>query len=266
MAVSYFVRMRAIEGQEQLVQEVLLSNMQRIRTGERGNLAFAVHRSQKDPREFWLYETWTDLDAVEAHESGAGFKAYKERLRPLIEPDSVLFGDTVPLAALGYLLPDDGETLPERFIRALGTADDELLDAVYDPDVLLYTPLGWPIRGLQAVKEFVGQFHNAYPGLRVTLHDQFFSADRTRCCFRFVIHYRNSGQFYGHQPTGETGTMSETHAVRLRDGKIVEQVVGDNNFSIPHQELVAWGMTFPRDTPDPHPVVAEAAANSTEIS
>ena len=57
MAVSYFVRMRAIEGNEQAVQEVLLSNMQRIRAGERGNLAFAVHRSRQDPCEFWLYET-----------------------------------------------------------------------------------------------------------------------------------------------------------------------------------------------------------------
>lgn len=260
MAVSYFVRMRAISGQEQLVQEVLLSNMQRIRSEERGNLAFAVHRSQQDPREFWLYETWDNIAAVEAHESGAGFKAYKERLRPLVEKDSVLFGDTVPVAALGFTLPDDGETLPKRFIRALGTGDDALLDAVYDPDVLLYTPLGWPIRGLPAVKQFVGQFHAGYPGLRVTLHDQFFSADGTRCCFRFVIHYRNGGPFYGQTPTGEAGTMSETHAVRLRAGKIVEQVVGDNNFSIPHQELVTWGMTFPRDTPDPDPIIAEAAA------
>jgi len=31
MAVSYFVRMRAVEGKEQMVQEVLLSNVQRIR-------------------------------------------------------------------------------------------------------------------------------------------------------------------------------------------------------------------------------------------
>jgi len=65
MAVSYFVRMRAVAGYEQAVQDVLLWNMQRIRAGERGNLAFAVHRSRQDPREFWLYETWTDLDAVE---------------------------------------------------------------------------------------------------------------------------------------------------------------------------------------------------------
>jgi hypothetical protein len=48
--------------------------------------------------------------------------------------------------------------------------------------------------------------------------------------------------------------------VRLRDGRIVEQFVGDNNFSMPHQELVTWGMDFPRDTPDPSPVLAEASA------
>ena len=57
MAVSYFVRMRAIDGQEEAVQNILLSNADRIRAGEAGNLAFAVHRSRDDPREFWLYET-----------------------------------------------------------------------------------------------------------------------------------------------------------------------------------------------------------------
>jgi len=105
-----------------------------------------------------------------------------------------------------------------------------------------------------------GQFHAAYPGMRVTLHDQFSSADGTRACFRFVIRYQNAGPFYGYPPTGERGTMSETHAVRLRHGKIVEQFVGDNNFSMPHQELVTWGMKFPTDTPDPQPVITEAAA------
>jgi hypothetical protein len=44
---------RAVEAKEQMVQEVLLSNVQRICAGERGNLAFAVHRSRQDPREFW---------------------------------------------------------------------------------------------------------------------------------------------------------------------------------------------------------------------
>lgn len=258
MPVSYIVRMRALDGEEQAVHDLLLSNVKRIRSGEDGNLAFAVHRSRQDAREFWLYETWTDDEAVARHESGQAFTTYKEQLRPLVEPDSVLFGDTEPLETLGYAIPDGAPTLAERFTRALGTNDRALLDEIYDPDVVLYTPLGWPIRGLPAVKEFIGQFHAGYPGLRITLHDQFSSNDGQRVCFRFVIHFENTGPFYGNPPTGETGTMSETHAVRLRNGKIVEQFVGDNNFSIPHQELVSWQMQFPRDTPDPYPVIVEA--------
>jgi antibiotic biosynthesis monooxygenase len=63
---------------------------------------FAVHASKQDPREFWLYETWTDAQAVEAHESGPAFKAYKDDLRPLVDPDSLVFGDAEPLAVRGY--------------------------------------------------------------------------------------------------------------------------------------------------------------------
>jgi quinol monooxygenase YgiN len=259
MAITYVVRMRAMQGHEEAVAALLLENPQRIRAGERGNLAFAVHRSRTDPREFWLYETWVDEQAVEAHESGEAFKSYKDRLRPLVEPDSLVFGDAEPIDVIGFpLAGDDGPTVAERFVRALGSGDPALLDEIYDPDVLLYTPLGWPIRGRDALKEFVGQFHAAYPGLRVTLHDQFTSADGSRVCFRFVIHFANTGPFYGYPPTGMTGTMSETHAVRVKDGRIVEQIVGDNNFSMPYQELVSWGMDFPRDTPDPNPVITEA--------
>jgi quinol monooxygenase YgiN len=100
--VTYFVRMTAKPGKAEEVERLLLSNVERIRAGERGNLVFAVHRSTDDPSEFWLYETWEDLDAVEAHESGEAFRRYKEAIRPLVEPDSVLFGNTEPIDRLGY--------------------------------------------------------------------------------------------------------------------------------------------------------------------
>jgi quinol monooxygenase YgiN len=153
--VTYFIRMRALGGRAEEVQELLLSNVDRIRTGEPGNLAFGVHRAGDDPDEFWLYETWVDADAVEAHESGPAFRAYREALRPLVDPDSVQFGNTEPMAVLGYPLPADGETLAQRFIRALGCNDAGLIHAIYDPDVSLYTPLGWPISGVAAVKDFI---------------------------------------------------------------------------------------------------------------
>jgi len=103
--VTYFVRMIAKEGEAEHVLELLLSNPRRIEAGEPGNLAFAVHGSTEDPNEFWLYETWQDEAAVEAHESGEAFGRYKQELRPLVEPDSVLFGNTIPIKVFGYKLP-----------------------------------------------------------------------------------------------------------------------------------------------------------------
>jgi quinol monooxygenase YgiN len=103
--VSYFVRMTAKSGEADRVLELLLSNPRRIEQGERGNLVFAVHRSLDDPNEFSLYETWESAAAVATHESGAAFAAYKEQLRPLVESDSVLFGNCRPIKVLGYALP-----------------------------------------------------------------------------------------------------------------------------------------------------------------
>ena len=103
-AVTYFVRMVAKDGKAEEVQHLLLENPRRIEQGEPGNLAFGVHRSVDDPNEFWLYETWSSEEAVEAHESGAAFQQYKETLRPLVEPDSLVFGNCVPVKVLGYTL------------------------------------------------------------------------------------------------------------------------------------------------------------------
>lgn len=112
MAVTYFVRMRARDGQQDAVRELLLSNVARIDEGEPGNVVFAVHQSTDDPREMWLYETWTGLDAVNAHESGPTFRAYKDALRPLVDPESLVFGNTEPVAVRGYSLPSSDRPGP----------------------------------------------------------------------------------------------------------------------------------------------------------
>ena len=105
-AITYFVRMTAKPGNAARVLELLLTNPRRIEQGEPGNLAFAVHRANDDPDTFWLYETWASEDAVSAHESGDAFAHYKEELRPLVDGDTVLFGNCTPLKVLGYPLPD----------------------------------------------------------------------------------------------------------------------------------------------------------------
>jgi predicted dinucleotide-binding enzyme/predicted ester cyclase len=158
--------------------------------------------------------------------------------------------------------PEPGPTFVQRYIRAFGTADYEALREIYDEDVRFYTPLAWGAQGWEFLRSFIQEFHRGYPGLKVTLHDEFYSAGGDRACFRFVLHWHHAGPFFGHAPTGERGTMSETHAIRLRNGRIVEQWVGDNSFQMPHQELVTFGMDFPRETPDPAPPTLTVEAPS----
>jgi len=94
--------MIAKEGKADEVEELLLTNVTRIKEGEEGNLTFAVHRSTDDPNEDWLYETWESQEAVDEHERGAAFEEYKTRLLPLVDADTVLFENTTPIAVLGY--------------------------------------------------------------------------------------------------------------------------------------------------------------------
>jgi ketosteroid isomerase-like protein len=145
----------------------------------------------------------------------------------------------------------ENASLARRFTDAFGRRDAAALNEIYAEDVALYTPLAWPVRGREALMSFVLEFHAANPGLRVVLHDEFYSADSTRACWRIRLHYRNTGPFYGNPPTGEAGVMTETHAVRISGGRITEHVVGDNTFHMPRQELVAWHMPYPERTPDP---------------
>ena len=57
-----------------------------------------------NPSEFWLYETRADEEAANRHESGEAFREYRKAIGPLVESDSVVFGNTVPTKVLGYSL------------------------------------------------------------------------------------------------------------------------------------------------------------------
>jgi ketosteroid isomerase-like protein len=152
----------------------------------------------------------------------------------------------------------DAPTIAQRFVQAFGDNDLEALDRVYDDEVVLFSPIAWGMEGKEALFNFVAEFHRGYPGMRVALHDELYSADETRAAFRFMIHWHNTGEFFGHSPSGMEGTMTETHMIRIRDGRIVEQIVGDNTFQMPYLELVVRKVEVQWETPDPAPEIISA--------
>ena len=64
-----------------------------------------------------VVRSWASGEAAEAHESGAAFQRYKEALRLLIDPDSVLFGNCVPVKVLGYPIEPPQRQAPRRGSR-----------------------------------------------------------------------------------------------------------------------------------------------------
>lgn len=154
------------------------------------------------------------------------------------------------------------DALVRRYFKAMETGDNDLLDEVYAEDAVFYTPFTWGVRGRAFIKMFATQFQQAFPGTRMELHDTFASADDSRVCFRIVLHWRNSGSFFGNPATQLEGQTSETHVVRISDERVVEHWVCVNTLPLTHLEAVTWGMQFVREGEDPLPEILTATVAS----
>ncbi|MET0134049.1 MAG: nuclear transport factor 2 family protein [Kibdelosporangium sp.] len=154
-------------------------------------------------------------------------------------------------------------SLGEKFVVAWATRDWESFARLYDQDVILYAPFAWKVSGLPTILKVAAEFHVAYPGLRAALHDEFHNADNSRAVFRYAWDWHNTGPFYGRQPTGERGTTIETHTVRLRNGRITEQVIATNNLFLIGLQL-RHGVEYPLITPDPALEIISASETGWE--
>jgi hypothetical protein len=139
-------------------------------------------------------------------------------------------------------------------------AADRVAD-LYADDAILYTPLG-RFEGAAAIAAERAEFERGFPGARTAVHDHVASADGTRECLRVRLSWSNTGPFRGRPPTGRSGTAAETHVLTLRDGLIAEDIVGVSTFDLAQLYLVDLGLDFPRDTPDPSPVLVSASAEA----
>lgn len=153
------------------------------------------------------------------------------------------------------------QTLIQRYVLALAEQDWDLLRELYAPDVVMYAPTSWGVKGVEYVVKFCQEIHSAYPGVTVTLHDEFYSADGTRGALRFALHWHNTGTYFGHEPTGERGVSLEQHTLRFEDGRIVEQVAAVSALELPFLQKEAWGIEPARGLVDPAPAIVSATAS-----
>ena len=121
-------------------------------------------------------------------------------------------------------------TVTRFILDFLGKADLAAADATLAPDVQGITglkPTG-PIDGAAEYKATISEFVAAFPAESpVEIIDQFAADDRV--VTRFHSRQRHTGTYFGVAPTGRVILFDETHVARLRNGRIVENIVSATN-------------------------------------
>lgn len=114
----------------------------------------------------------------------------------------------------------------------LGKGDMTVATDVLDENVQAITGLkpDGPIDGREAYKQVFSAFFDAFPpipGFEMIIEDMFAADDRVVVRFRSV--QKHAKEFFGVAATNRDITFIETHVMRLREGKIVENVVSATN-------------------------------------
>jgi predicted ester cyclase len=114
----------------------------------------------------------------------------------------------------------------------LGKGNMSIAADVLDENVQAITGLkpDGAIDGREAYKQVFSAFFDAFPpisGSEMTIEDIFATGDRVVVRFRSV--QKNAKAFFGIAATNRDITFIETHVMRLREGKIVENVVSATN-------------------------------------
>lgn len=126
----------------------------------------------------------------------------------------------------------DNVTIARRFVEGvLGGQDPTAFDEIIANDIRVATGLK-PDGDIQGKEEYLAiltKFGSAFTNGRLKITDIFASADGERVVVMFDAYATHTGELFGVAPTNVEVPMIETHIMRFRDGKLVENIVGGNN-------------------------------------
>jgi hypothetical protein len=147
---------------------------------------------------------------------------------------------------------ETSKSVTREWYEAFQRVEFHRWDAIMASDVLLNSPAGRGVRGLDTFKKFAVQFTDlAY---RIDLVDEHLALDAQkngRGFVTFCLYWKHTKDFGGLAPTGREGTSVETAIFTIQQGKIVRIDVGDNTL-----DLVIY--MWERNWPAPHNVRPES--------
>src|SRR5262245_34377426 len=125
-------------------------------------------------------------------------------------------------------------------------------DAIVANDVLINSPAGRDMRGIEILKAWARDFGGGF-AYRIDLVDEHLALDESgsgRGFITFNLHWKHASEVFGMKPTGREGTSVETMLLTIVRGKVEKIHVGDNSLDL---VLYMWD----RGWPHPHNVTPE---------
>lgn len=113
----------------------------------------------------------------------------------------------------------------KRILDAANAHDEELLsqtvDALFDPDVRMTTPLPMQATGVEAIKTVFTTLHRAFPDLHVEVVEMIAEGD-TVVARNTVTGTHRGGEYMGLPATGKSVRYNEIFIFRLEHGRVTE--------------------------------------------
>lgn len=118
-------------------------------------------------------------------------------------------------------MSEQNKALTRRFYedvfnqKKLDTVDELCAQGFVD-----HTPAPGQAQGVQGLKDWMRQFFQAFPDLKVTVHEMV--AERDLVVTRLTCQGTHKGAFAGAAPTGRNVTFTALDMVRIKNGRATE--------------------------------------------
>ena len=107
-----------------------------------------------------------------------------------------------------------------QFFTAANANDLDGVLALFDPDVVIHTPVPGSFTGREGAHRFLGVFFGAFPDQCTEVHELVAEGDRV--LVRHTHHVTHGGEFAGMPPTGKQAVVHGLELFRIADGRIAE--------------------------------------------
>jgi len=134
-------------------------------------------------------------------------------------------------------------TITREFYEAFQRVEFARWDAIITDDVLVDSPAGFGMRGLETLKGFALQFTDL--GYQIDLIDEHLALDESgtgRGFITWCLHWKHSKDFGPLTPTGREGTSVETALLTIVEHKITRIDIADNTLDL---AIYEWERGWP---------------------